>query len=424
MNVREQRGLVIAATCRLNRNADGTWRVPSQSNKEVIFYTVNLDTKACTCPDCTEGGFVCKHYYAASIVHKRDVLPDGTVIEQKQFAFTEKRATYKQDWPAYNLAQATEKRRFQILLADLCRNVPEKDRPRDRPGPKPHFAKDSVFAMVFKVYCGLSSRRFSTDLLEAHEKGHTLRPIPGAKITSFFENPSFTPILSELVSYSARPLRAVETSFAIDSSGFGTSKFDRWYDAKFGVTRMKARWIKTHIACGVKTNVVTAVRILDKDSPDCPQFVPLVKDTARGFEIGEVSADKAYASLENFEAVVKIGGESFIAFKANTTGKVGGAFERAFHYFQFNQDEYMAHYHKRSNVESTFSAVKRKFGAAVMSRNDVAMINEVLCKFVAHNLCCLIMEQETLGIVPVLWKDEQEEYRNVLPMIHAEKKIP
>jgi hypothetical protein len=37
-----------------------------------------------------------------------------------------------------------------------------------------------------------------------------------------------------------------------------------------------------------------------------------------------------------------------------TTDGVGGLFEKAFHFFQFNQDEYMAKYHKRSNVESTF----------------------------------------------------------------------
>src|ERR1700676_4089064 len=106
MDAREQRGLVIAATCRLNRNDDGTWRVPSQTSKEAIFYTVNLETKACTCPDCTESGFVCKHYYAANIVHKRDVMPDGTTVETKSVTFTEKKV-YKQDWPAYNLAQAT-----------------------------------------------------------------------------------------------------------------------------------------------------------------------------------------------------------------------------------------------------------------------------------------------------------------------------
>jgi hypothetical protein len=34
------------------------------------------------------------------------------------------------------------------------------------------------------------------------------------------------------------------------------------------------------------------------------------------------------------------------------------------------------------------------------------MVNEVLCKLLAHNLCTLIMEQEVLGISPVFWKDE------------------
>lgn len=69
----------------------------------------------------------------------------------------------------------------------------------------------------------------------------------------------------------------------------------------------------------------------------------------------------------------------------------------------------MAHYHKRSNVESTFSAVKRKFVASVASKNEIAMVNEVLCKLICHNLTCLIMEQEPLGIVPGFWKDEEPE---------------
>jgi hypothetical protein len=48
----------------------------------------------------------------------------------------------------------------------------------------------------------------------------------------------------------------------------------------------------------------------------------------------------------------------------------------------------------------------------------VGMVNEVLCKFVCHNLTCLIMEQETLGIVPVFWKDEgKDEGPAVLPMV-------
>src|SRR5437763_15594616 len=119
MTPREERGLIIAATCRLNRMNDGTWLVPSQTyGGDVAAYSVNLEAKTCTCLDHKEGGVTCKHFYAASIVHKRDVLPDGTVIETKEVTFTEKKV-YKQDWPKYNAAQASEKRRFRVLLHDL-----------------------------------------------------------------------------------------------------------------------------------------------------------------------------------------------------------------------------------------------------------------------------------------------------------------
>src|SRR3954447_15168434 len=154
MDAREERGLVIAATCRLNRMSDGTWLVPSQTRAgAVAAYHVNLEAKTCTCPDHTEGGFTCKHYYAASIVHKRDVLPDGTVIETKTMTFTEKKV-YKQDWPKYNAAQGCEKRRIRVLFSDLCRGLPVRERAGEWLGPKPHLPSDAVFTMCYKVYCG------------------------------------------------------------------------------------------------------------------------------------------------------------------------------------------------------------------------------------------------------------------------------
>jgi len=61
---------------------------------------------------------------------------------------------------------------------------------------------------------------------------------------------------------------------------------------------------------------------------------------------------------------------------------------------------------KRSNVESTFSMIKRKFGDAVRSRTDVAMVNETLCKVLAHNLCVLIQEQCELGIETEFWAEK------------------
>ena len=63
----------------------------------------------------------------------------------------------------------------------------------------------------------------------------------------------------------------------------------------------------------------------------------------------------------------------------------------------------MAHYHKRSNVESTFSMMKRKFGDSLRSKTDFAMVNEALCKILCHNLVVLIHEMYELGVEPVFW---------------------
>jgi hypothetical protein len=55
-----------------------------------------------------------------------------------------------------------------------------------------------------------------------------------------------------------------------------------------------------------------------------------------------------------------------------------------------------------------FSAVKREFGDAVRSRNDVAMVNECLCKFLCNNLCCVILSQIELGIEAAFWNEKDE----------------
>ena len=399
MDAREQRGLVIAAVCKITQTAGG-WTVPSQA-KDGTRYTVRTDgdRPCCTCPDHETRGEKCKHIWAVEYVRRRETNPDGTTTVTERLTVTEtveKRTTYPQDWSAYNAAQSEEKDRLQELLFDLCRDIPEPE--RTCRGRKPHTVRDSIFSMVYKVYSTFSSRRFSSDLREAHARGFLSKPIPGMKTVQFFENPDLFPVLSGLVARSALPLKAVETDFCIDSSGFGSNLTERWIDAKYGVPRRSCVWVKCHIACGARTNVVTAVRILDKDAADSPQFVPLLKQTADGFTIGEVSADKAYSSYENFEAVADCGGTGFIAFKSNTTAAGGGTFGKMFHYFSFKRDEFLTHYHKRSNVESTFSMVKRKFGPDVRSKTDAAMKNEVLCKLIAHNLCVLNQEMHELGI--------------------------
>lgn len=229
-----------------------------------------------------------------------------------------------------------------------------------------------------------------------------------------------TPILRELVIRSSLPLKAVEVDFAPDSTGFSTNRFVKWYDEKYGVQRSGHDWVKVHIMTGVKTNIVTAVEIHGRDAADSPLLPPMLATTAKNFTIHEVSADKGYSGVENTEAVFQAGGTPFIAYKANTTGAAGGLWEKMFHFFQYRREEFLKHYHKRSNVESTFSMMKAKFRDGVRAKTDVAMVNEALCKIICHNICCVIQAQCELGIEAEFWKDDKAgERADVLPMVRA-----
>ncbi len=69
-------------------------------------------------------------------------------------------------------------------------------------------------------------------------------------------------------------------------------------------------------------------------------------------------------------------------------------------HFQLNRDEFMEHYHKRSNIEATNAAIKRKFGETLKSKNPTAQVNELLAKIIAYNLTVVIHEMYENGIEP------------------------
>jgi transposase len=398
MEPRQERGLVIAALCKIQRNGKG-WLVPSQSDGGK-HYEVNPDTGTCSCPDCSESGFRCKHQYAVEFVLKREFGTNGTITETRSITFAEKK-TYPVNQAAWDAAQVNEKDEFQRLLHALCKDIPQPPRPQGQTGRYPTLFSDSVFAFVFKVYSTISMRRFMSDLRAAHEKGYMIKPIHFASVAHYMENPECTPILQDLIVKSALPLKAIESDFAVDSSGFSTSRFVRWFDHKYGVERTGHDWVKVHLMCGVKTNVVTAVEIHERSAADAPLFGPLVKTTRKHFDVKEISADKAYLSEENLQISIDAGATPYIPFKVNSTPDKGGIWEKMFYYFSLNRDEFFSKYHKRSNVESTFSMIKAKFGDHVRSRCDVAMRNEVLAKVLCHNVCCLISAIYELGLKPV-----------------------
>lgn len=403
MDLREQRGMELAATRSIRRKG-GVWVVPSQSGNGVYRVNIKPSPDHCNCPDFETRGVKCKHIFAATFVLRREQHADGRVTVSESITLTaEKHVTYPQEWPAYNRAQTNEKDKFQTLLADLCSGI-QAPEPKKTGRPKLPIA-DAIFSVTFKVYSTVSGRRFISDLREAQQRGFITKTPHYNSIFNYLENPEMTPILKSLITESALPLKSVEKDFAADSSGFTTTHYTRWYDHKYGKVREKHDWAKCHIMCGVKTNIVTAVEIHSRNTHDSKLLPALANATAQNFEIAEISADKGYSGRANAEAVSAVGATPFIAFPSHHKGSGGGKWEAMYHYFMFKREEFLQHYHKRSNVESTFSMMKRKFGSSLRSKTDTAMVNETLCKVLCHNLVVLIHEMYELGIDPVFWNN-------------------
>lgn len=394
---RQLRGMAIAAKVSIQKNRVG-YKVPSQSGNG--SYVVNIDGEPfCSCPDFERRQQPCKHVYAVEFSIQREEWPDGTQVETQTC-----RVTYGQNWPAYNAAQVHEQEYFGVLLRELCDTIPQPLQGLGRPRLP---LSDMVFSAGTKVYSTMSCRRAMTDVRNAQANDQLDKTPSFNSILGYLKKPEMTPLLKTLIEQSALPLKGVESDFAADSSGFSTSVYDRWFDYKWGKEKKEARWIKAHIMCGVKTNIVTAVEVTETAAHDSPFFGPFVKTTARNFEVQEVSADKAYLSRNNLRAVEAVGGTAYIPFKSNSLpSPLNGRdplWERAYHFYQFHRAAFLDYYHKRSNVETTFSMVKAKFGPAVRAKTPVAQVNEVLVKILCHNVVVLIQSMFELGITHAFW---------------------
>lgn len=418
MSIREAKGQEIAKRFRIEKRGN-LYLVPSQSGRG--SYKVDVEGGRCDCPDFEFTRAKCKHLFAAEIVVRRErktvteTKADGTTKTTVTETVKVTRKTYPQQWPAYNMAQTKEKGIFLYLLHQLCQGVgsPAQYGPGQRCLP----LEDVIFAMAFKVYSTLSTRRFMTDLKDAQAKGYVAQLPSYNSIIRYFESEMLTPYLQMLIEESALPLASIEEDFAVDSSGLSTCRFVNWFSTKYkwnnedgmNTTAQESErhdWIKVHICCGIKTNVVTSAEVSERYDHDTKYFKPLVESTSQGFAMRQVSADKAYISGTNLKAAVDAQAMPYIAFKSTNNGTKGSElFRKMYHFYSYNQERFMQNYHKRSNVESTFHMIKSKFGDALRSKTRRAQINEALCKILCHNICCLIQSMYELNLRPKFWKE-------------------
>lgn len=308
---------------------------------------------------------------------------------------------YQQNWPLYNLSQTKEKLMFLKILNEavdaLC--IPYEYVGNGRP----HYCLDDMIkCCCIKVFNNFSSRRTIHELLVAYGLGH-IRKVPHFNsVNNYLNDPKIIPLLNRLYKLIAMPLINFETVFAIDATGFSTFNKRKWSDIKRDVWERRD-YKKLHIVCGVKTNVITSAKVTEGNAHDAPFFGDLVRETNSYFKIREICADAGYLSRENCAISEEVGATPYIFVKKNTrlrkiVTSSNITWRDMLRLWRDNEELFRQHYHKRSNVESTFSMIKRKFLPYLRTKANIAQTNEILCKVVCHNIAVLVQSIFELGV--------------------------
>lgn len=302
------------------------------------------------------------------------------------------------DWSSYNLSQINEKHYFLAILNGAVDSLSIRTYGKGN-GRPPMALGDMVKCCIIKVYEGRSSRRSISDIDIAFMLRYISRKPHFNTLLKYMDSPYLTKFLENLIALTSTPLAPFEKDFAADSSGISSSFKDNWVQVRLDFQNHH-KFMKLHIICGVRTNIIAGIKVTEGKTADSPQFKELLHQAFRNFKIREVSADAGYLSRENVQAVEDIGAKPFIMPRKGVTAKAHGslAWHRMIRMFENKETLFLRKYHKRSNVEATFAMIKKKISTFVRSKHEVAQKNEILCIAICHNICCLIQAVFSLGL--------------------------
>lgn len=396
------KGLTISQAGYVQRNEDGTYGVRSQSIAS-RSYTVDLKRGTCTCLDFDAHHIDCKHIYAVRFHQGESAGRQSPSYAHPLGGPTEVFSSEPRPAPrvgnsAYNRARMHEREHFELLLRDLCRGIVQPPQTAGRPRMP---LASVVYAGALKTYVQMSGARAMTDVRRAlgGEAPHY------NTVSKYFRKAQMVPLLRVMIQDAASPLVELEDHFAIDATGFSTRVQQPWRQARYGYGNNveRKKWIKLHAAVGVKTKIITAAEVTPGNTADVQMLPELLSSTARNFDMKSVSADKAYLSRQALLNIEAHGAQPYIPMKEHSSAEGPQVWRRLWHLFSFDREEFLKHYHKRSNVESVFGAIKTRFAHAPLTcKEPIAQMNEVLLRVLTYNLSVIVKESYRCGIDPTL----------------------
>ena len=334
----------------------------------------------------------------SSEIYKAAIPPFKSVIRKKPRFIQEELSSfvpveqkkYTQDWKIYYQACRTEKLMFFRIIKDAVDYlVIEKNYVNN--GRPPAFFADIVKSICIKSYHNLSTWRLESELRLAKSMGVIDHVYKKSCISNYMKSKEVAEVLHELYKIIAEPLVDIESQYAADATGIANAyKAKKWVDVRLDKQEHK-QYNKLHILSGTLTNVIISAKITEGMKHESPIFKELMIGVKR-FKVKEISADPGYLSRKNCELIQDIGAVPYILPKKNVTAYSKGsgtAWQLMIRMWKKHQMLFATHYHRRSNVESTFGMIKRKWGDFCRCKLPITQENEILGRIICHNAAVL-----------------------------------
>ena len=325
----------------------------------------------------------------------KDVSPSNKTVQRRLNPYIPKpygeKKTYPQDWNIYRRACSQEKLMFLRIIKDAVDHMMIDEDYSGNGRPSAYYG-DILKSLCIKSFHNYSGWRLESELRIARSMGIIDEIYKRTTLMKYMQDKKIIKLLHKLYRIIAQPVSPIEVYFAADATGISNAYGNiRWMNIRNTKAEKKKRreYSKLHIISGCKTNVIASAKITNGYAHESPHFKSLLDDTAKIFSVKEISADSGYLSYDNVKAVSDMRIAPYIKGKKGVSipGIRGvmspwGAMLRL---WKHHQMFFAEHFHKRSNVESTFGSLKRKYGDFCRCKKPESQECEILSKIVCFN---------------------------------------
>lgn len=245
------------------------------------------------------------------------------------------------------------------------------------------YARELVAALVYKQYERGSYRDVEEALKEPWTRARLGVTQRISKSTLQRASARVTRAQREAL-LQATLVKGNEGSLLVDATGETTGQYGRWRDDK---TTRARQYRKAHAGVGARSRQFLAFRVTRGARNDSLEFARLHRQATANARFEAVKGDGGYASRAHATRVRDAGQTPYLKPAKTVTAKTKGsrAWRDMVTSFWETPVQWLAAYHERSQVESVFSAFKRRFGAALRATRWRAQRVELELRAVAYN---------------------------------------